>query len=329
MSDTMRAVVVKEPGGPEVLRVETVPLPEPGPGEVRVRTSTSGVNRADLVQRRGLYPAPPGWPAEVPGLEVAGTVDAVGADVARWEPGDEVMGIVGGGGYAECVLTPAATLVPVPEGVSLDAAGAIPEAYMTAFDAAFLQVGLSRGETVLVHAVGSGVGSAAVQLAHACGARTIGTSRTASKLERALTLGLDRPVLADEDWPERVLDLTGGRGVDVIVDLVGGPYLAGNQKAIAGRGRHVVIGVTGGPRAEIDLRALMGKRATIRGTVLRARPLEEKAALARAFEERVLPHFRSGAVRPVVDRTFAPEEVGEAHRVMERNDTFGKLLLKW
>lgn len=329
MADTMRAIVVAEPGGPEVLQVCTVPLPEPGAAEVRVRTSTSGVNRADLLQRRGLYPAPPGWPADVPGLEVAGTVDAVGPEVTRWKEGDAVMGIVGGGGYAECVVTPAETLVPAPDGLGLDEAGAVPEAYMTAFDAAFLQVGLAEGETVLIHAVGSGVGTAALQLATAEGVRTIGTSRTATKLQRAEALGLDHPVLGDDGWLERVLGLTAGRGVDVIVDLVGGPYLADNQKAVASGGRHIVIGVPGGPRAEIDLRTLMGKRASIRGTVLRARPVAEKALLARAFEERVLPRFDSGTVRPVVDRTYAPEEAGEAHRVMERNETFGKLLLKW
>ena len=329
MAESMRAVVVREPGGPEVLEVRTVPLPEPGPGEVRVRTATSGVNRADILQRRGLYPAPPGWPAHIPGLEVAGTVDAVGEGVSRWRSGDAVMGIVGGGGYAEQVVTAASTLVPVPEGMAPRDAGAIPEAFMTAFDAAFLQEGLSEGEVVLVHAVGSGVGTAALQLAHATGAITIGTSRTAAKLRRAEGLGLDHAVLADGGWAQRILDLTAGRGVDLIVDLVGGPYLADNQKVLARGGRHIVIGVSGGPRAEIDLRALMGKRASIRGTVLRARPVEDKAALALAFEERVLPLLRSGVVRPIVDRVYAPEDVGEAHRTLEKNDSFGKLLLEW
>jgi putative PIG3 family NAD(P)H quinone oxidoreductase len=325
----MRAVVIREPGGPEVLSVEAVPLPEPGAGEVRVRTATSGVNRPDLLQRRGLYPAPPGWPTDIPGLEIAGTVDAVGPEVSRWRPGDAVMGIVGGGGYGEHVLSPADTLVPAPEGMALDDAGALPEAFFTAFDAAFLQSGLADGEVVLIHAVGSGVGTAALQLARAFGVRTIGTSRTATKLQRAEILGLDHPVLPDEGWPQRVLDLTAGRGVDVIVDLVGGPYLAGNQKVIARGGRHIVVGVPGGPRAEIDLRALMGKRASLRGTLLRPRPVEEKAALARAFEERVLPLFASGVIRPVVDRVFRPEEAGDAHRALEANESFGKLLLKW
>jgi len=327
--ERMRAVVITRPGGPEVLAVHEVPVPEPGPGEVRARTATSGVNRADLLQRRGGYPAPPGSPQDIPGLEFAGVVDAVGDGVTRWRVGDAVMGLLGGGGYAERVIAPASTVVPAPEGVALDACGAIPEVFMTAFDAAFLQEGLVEGETVLIHAVGSGVGTAALQLARAAGAHTIGTSRTAAKLRRAEELGLDHPVPADDGWPERVLAVTGGRGVDLIVDLVGGPYLAGNQKVLGSRGRHVVIGVPGGPRAEIDLRALMGRRASLRGTVLRARPIEEKAALARAFEERVSPLLSSGVVRPVVDRVLPAEEAAEAHRLVEANDTFGKLLLKW
>ena len=239
------------------------------------------------------------------------------------------MGIVGGGGYAEQVVSPADTAVSVPEGLSLDDAGAVPEVFETAFDAVFLQEGLEEGETLLVHAVGSGVGTAALQLGVAFGARVIGTSRTAIKLRKAEALGLRHPVLADDAWPDRVLELTDGRGVDVILDLVGGPYLAGNQKVIARGGRHIVVGVPGGPRAEIDLRALMGKRASVRGTVLRARALEEKVALARAFEARVNPAFADGRLRPVIDRILPPEDVSAAHRLLEANDTFGKLLLKW
>lgn len=329
MPENMRAVVITEPGGPEVLSVREVPLPAPGPGELRVRTSTSGVNRADLLQRMGRYPAPPGYPQEIPGLEVAGHVDAVGERVSRWKEGDAVMGIVGGGGYAERVLLPADNAVPVPGGVHVDEAGAIPEVFMTAFDAVFLQEGLSRGETLLIHAVGSGVGTAALQLAGAAGARTIGTSRTASKLQRAGDLGLEHPVLAGDEWPEDVLSLTAGRGVDVILDLVGGPYLAGNQKVLARGGRHIVVGVPGGPRAEIDLRALMGKRGSLRGTVLRARSIDEKSALARAFEERALPWLATGMVRPVVDRMVPAEAAAEAHRAVEANETFGKVLLRW
>ena len=330
MPETMRAIVVREPGGPEVLKLERVPLPEPGKGEVRVRVAASGVNRADLIQRRGLYPAPPGWPPDIPGLEFSGTVDALG-EGAEGRVGQRVMGVVGGGGYAEAVVTHARDVVPVPDGMSLTDAGAVPEVFMTAFDAVFEQMQLRSGETLLVHAVGSGVGTAALQLARAAGARVIGTSRTAAKLERAGELGLEHGVLVreGEDWPARVLELSGGRGADVILDLVGGPYLAGNQKAIATRGRMIVVGVTGGPKAEIDLRALMSKRASLTGTVLRARPLEEKIVLARAFGARVLPLLAAGALRPVVDGVYRPEQAGEAHRRLEASDTFGKLLIDW
>jgi len=329
MAESMRAVVIREPGGPEVLVVEERPLPLPGPGEVRVRVSAAGVNRADLLQRRGQYPTPPGWPADIPGMEFSGTVDATGPDVSRWRAGDPVMGIIGGGGYAEYVVTHEAAVLPVPEGLTSEEAGAIPEVFLTAFDAVFLQEGLVGGETLLVHAVASGVGTAALQLGRAFGARVVGTSRTPEKLARAAELGLDHPVLGDASWPERVLEITGGRGVDVILDLVGGPYLAGNQKVLAPRGRHIVVGVTGGAKAEVDLRALMGRRGSLRGTVLRARPLEEKVALTRAFAEQALPHFASGALRPVVDRVLPASEAPEAHRLLEANATFGKVLLRW
>ena len=330
MSETMRVVVVTRPGGPEVLEVREVPRPEPARGEVRVRVSASGVNRADLLQRRGAYPAPPGWPADVPGMEFSGVIDAVGPDVDEASVGDRVMGLVGGGGYAEHVVTHARTLVPVPDGMGLLDAGAVPEVFMTAFDAIDLQCGLASGETLLVHAVGSGVGTAALQLARAAGARVIGTSRTPEKLERARDLGLEEGVEGGQtDWPARVRDLTGGRGVDVLLDLVGAPYLAGNLEVLAEGARWIVVGVTGGRAAEIDLRTLMVRRASVRGTVLRARPLEEKAALASVFARRVAPLFAKGALRPVVDGTVPPEGAGEAHALMEDNRTFGKLLIVW
>lgn len=327
--DSMRAIVMHEPGGPEVLSVQTVPVPVPAAGEVRVRVTTSGVNRADLLQRNGRYPVPQGWPEDILGLEFAGVVDALGPDVERWQEGDRVMGILGGGGYAEYVTTHGSTVVPVPDSVGLEEAGAIPEVFMTAFDATVVQMGLGAGETLLVHAVGSGVGTAAVQIAKALGARTLGTSRTPAKLEKAVGLGLDHAVPGDSEWPARVLDLTEGRGVDVILDLVGGPYLEGNQQVVAVNGRHVVVGVPGGAVATIDLRAMMGRRATIKGTVLRARPVEEKAELARAFEEIVVPMFSTGQASPVIDRIVSPDRAPEAHRIMESNANFGKLLIRW
>ena len=329
LARTMQAVVITEVGGPEVLQVRDVPCPVPGEAEILVRVAASGVNRADLLQRRGGYAAPSGSPQDIPGMEFSGTVEAVGPGVDRWREGDAVMGIVGGGAYAGFVVTHADAAVPVPRGMDVERAGAIPEVFMTAFDAVFLQEGLTEGETLLVHAVGSGVGTAALQLGRAFGATVLGTSRTPGKLERAAELGLEHAILGDDDWPDRVMEVTGGRGADVILDLVGGPYLAGNQKVLATGGRHIVVGVTGGPRTEIDLRSLMVRRGSIRGTVLRARPLEEKIALTRAFERDALPKFASGALRPVVDRILAAGEAQEAHRLLETNATFGKVLLRW
>lgn len=329
MTPTMLAVVITRPGDPDVLEVRSVARPEPGEGDVLVRVAASGVNRADLLQRRGHYPAPEGFPQDIPGLEYAGTVEAVGAGVTRWRPGATVMGITGGGGYAEYLVAAAEGVIPVPEGVDVVAAGAIPEVFVTAWDAVFVQEGLTSGETLLVHAVGSGVGTAALQLGRAFGARVIGTSRTPEKLERAAALGLEHAVVGDDAWPERVMEITGGRGADVILDLVGGPYLAGNQRVLAPGGRHVVVGVTGGPKAEVDLRALMGRRGSIRGTVLRARSPEEKAAIAAGFTRAVVPRFEEGALRPVVDQVLSAEQAAEAHRLVETNRTFGKILLRW
>ncbi len=294
-----------------------------------MRVASSGVNRADLLQRSGRYPVPEGWPEDILGLEFAGVVEALGPEVERWQVGNRVMGILGGGGYAQRAKTHGSAVVPVPDTVDLIEAGAIPEVFMTAFDAAVMQMELRSGETLLIHAVGSGVGTAAVQIANALGARTLGTSRTPEKLERAMALGLDHALTGDEHWPERVLELTEGRGADVILDLVGGPYLEGNQRALATQGRHVVVGVPGGSVATIDLRAMMGRRATLKGTVLRARSLEEKAALATAFEEFVLPMFADGRASPVIDRIVSPEGAAHAHRAMEANENFGKLLIRW
>ncbi len=327
----MRVVVVREPGGPEVLELGERPVPGPGRSEIRVRVRAAGVNRADLIQRQGHYPAPPGWPADVPGLEFSGEVDAVGADVRRWQVGDRVMGLVGGGGYAEFVVVHEDEAVRVPSAVPLVDAGAIPEAFFTAFDALDLQCGIRVGETVLIHAVGSGVGTAALQIARRAGLRTIGTSRTPEKLDRARELGLDVAIHggADADWSEAVHSATNGRGADVVLDLVGATYVEGNQHVLAERGRWIVVGVPSGPRASVDLRRLMSKRASVTGTVLRARPLHEKIALARAVEDRLVDSFADGTLEPVVDDIFPAEEAGGAHARMEANANFGKLLLTW
>jgi putative PIG3 family NAD(P)H quinone oxidoreductase len=327
----MRVVRISRPGGPEVLELGEAALPRPGPGEIRVRVHASGLNRADLLQRRGHYPAPPGFPQDVPGLEYAGVVDEVGQGARLFKAGDAVMGLIGGGGYAEAVVVHEREAVRAPRAASPVQAGAIPEAFMTAYDALFGQLGLAAGESVLIHAAGSGVGTAAVQLARAAGARVIGTSRTVEKLHRAGELGLDFGIVADEAgaWAQVVREATGGRGVDVILDLVGAPYVEGNLAAIASRGRWIVVGVTGGPTAPFDLRALMSRRASVTGTVLRARPLEEKIALAREFEARVVPQFEKLALRAVVDGTFPPERAADAHGQLEENRSFGKLLIVW
>lgn len=329
MERGMLAVVLEGWGDPEVLQIREVPRPRPGPHEVVVKVRASGVNRADLLQRRGKYPAPPGEPQDIPGLEFSGTVEEVGEEVSLWRVGDRVMGILGGGGYAQYVAVHERAAIRVPAGIPLEDAGAIPEAFLTAYDALFRQAALTEGETVLIHAVGSGVGTAALQLAQNAGARSIGTARAPWKLDRALELGLDVAVEGGEDWVQRVLNATGGEGVDVILDLVGGGYLAGNLKVMATGARQVVVGVPSGSRAELDLRWLMTRRALIRGTVLRGRPVEEKLALSREFEHRVVPLFAARKIRPVLHTALPAHQAAEAHRLLEDNRTFGKVVLLW
>ena len=326
----MRAVVITRPGGPEVLELRDVRPPEAGPGEILVRVAAVGLNRADLLQRKGHYPAPEGVPADIPGLEYAGEVAALGGGVKRWCVGDRVMGLVAGGAYAERLVTRADTALPVPDGWRWPEAAAVPEVFLTAYDALVRQMRLAAGESVLVHAVSSGVGTAAVQLVKAWGARCLGTSRSADKLARALPLGLDVAIdTLRDDVAEVVKRETGGRGVDVVLDLVGGPVFEASVKALAHGGRMIVVGLTGGRSAPLDLGALLNKRLTIVGTTLRSRPAGEKAALARDFEREVLPLFSAARLRPVLDRTFPMAEVAEGHRVMEANAHFGKLVLVW
>ncbi len=326
--ETVRSVNLLGPGGPDRLRLGRSSVPSAGPGDLLIDVCVSGVNRADLLQRKGLYDPPPGT-TEVLGLEYAGGVAWAGARATEWKVGDRVMGIVSGGGYAERISAPATTVVRAPPGLSPVEAGAIPEVFMTAADALFRQAELQRGESVLVHAAGSGVGTAAIQLAKRAGARVFGTSRSREKLTRARRLGLDEPLDASSAWEEELLDRTEGRGADVILDLVGGAYLRANQRAIANRGRHVVVGVPSGSKTGIDLRMLMAKRAVLRGSVLRTRSLREKARLADYFRREVLPGFADGALVPEVDSVFPPEKAGDAHRRMEANANFGKILLVW
>jgi NADPH:quinone reductase len=325
----MRAIVISRPGGPDVLALREVPRPVPGEHEVRVRVHATAINRADLLQRRGGYPAPPGAPSEIPGLEYAGVVDDVGASVTRWRTGDRVMGLVGGGSYAEYVVSHEDEAVRVPDALSLEDAAAVPEAFITAHDAMFTQMQLQRGETVLIHAVGSGVGTAALQLALAAGAGVIGTQRSAWKLERARALGLEHGIDADEGvFADEVMRITAGHGVDCVVDLVGGPYVGESLRVLRTRGRIVLVGLVAGARHDLDLRLLLQKRATITGTVLRARPLAEKIEVARAFERDVLPLLEAGTVRPVVDEVLPLEHAAQGHALLEDNRTFGKVVLR-
>lgn len=328
----MRAVVITKPGGPEVLELREVEMPQPAPGQVRVRIRASAVNRADLLQRMGAYPAPPDSPQDIPGLEIAGEIEAVGAGVTEWTEGARVFGVVGGGGYAEAVVVHARTLARIPDGLDFTQAAAIPEAFITAYDAMVLQAGLGAGEVVLVHAAGSGVGTAAVQIARAIGARSIGTARTEAKLERAKGLGMNAAVVPSTRdgapvFAEHVKSLTQGRGVDVVLDLVGGSYVPESLAALAPKGRLVVVGLLAGTRADVDLGLVLRRRLRVLGTMLRARPLEEKILAAQALDHALAPLFASGALAPVIDRVLPLEKAGEAHASLAANEGFGKLVL--
>jgi len=326
----MRAVVIGKPGGPEVLSMEERPVPQPGPGEIRVRVHASALNRADLLQRRGNYPAPPGAPADIPGLEYAGEVDAVGEGAGLWAVGNRVMGIVGGGGHAEYVVVHEREGIRIPQNLAWEEAAAIPEVFLTAYDALFRQLDLTMGERLLVLAVGSGVGTAALQLASAAGATVIGTSRTADKLKRATEMGLEVGVnTSKEDLAEAVNQATYGSGVHAVLDLVGGKLLEASLRVVALRGRVVVVGTTGGAKVEVDLGLLLRRRIHLFGTVLRSRPLEEKIALAREFSNAVLPLISSGRIKPVVDSVFPMDAIRKAHERMEENASFGKIVLTW
>lgn len=323
---------IREPGGPEVLEVRQVPDPEVPTGHVRVAVSHVGVNRADLLQRMGVYPAPKGAVQDIPGLEYAGRIESTGSGVTRWKSGDRVYGLVPAGAYADRVVVHERETAPIPERLTDEQAAAVPEAFVTAYDAMVVQGGLRPGEKVLVHAAGSGVGLAAVQIAGAMGCRVVGTSRTASKLERAKGLGLDVGVEVElvegrPSFAKRVAEASGG-GVDLVLDLVAGHYVAETVKACASKARILVVGLTAGVKADVNLAHVLSKRLTIIGTVLRSRPLEEKIQAAQQLERHIGPWLESATVAPVIERVFSLVEARAAHELLASNATFGKVLLR-
>jgi NADPH:quinone reductase len=329
MAETMRAVVMEGFGGPEVLRLGDAPRPRPGPGQVLVRVAATSVNRADLQQRAGNYPPPPGE-SEILGLEVAGVIAELGPGVTGWRAGDRVMTLVGGGGYADHALAPASTLLPVPDGLDLVQAAAITEVWITAYLNVFREAGLQPGETLLVHGGASGVGTAAIQLAKALGpSPVIVTVGSAEKAAACKALGADHAILyKDEDFPQRVLELTDKRGANVILDHVGAKYLEPNLACLALYGRLVIIGLLGGASAELNIGRLMVKRQRLIGSVLRARPVEEKARITAAFREQVLPRFARGELSPVIHAVLPLEQARQAHELMAANANTGKLVLQ-
>lgn len=323
----MKAITVPQPGDADALVLAEVAIPDPAPGEVRIRVASAGVNRADIMQRKGFYDPPPGSSA-YPGLEVSGTVDALGEGVEGWSLGDGVCALLVGGGYAEQVCVPESQVLPVPAGVALEDAAALPEVVCTVWSNVFMTANLLPGQTLLVHGGSSGIGTMAIQLAREVGARVAVTAGSSAKLEACRALGAEVLVnYREQDFVEEVRAATGGAGADVILDNMGAKYLARNIDALAVNGRLVVIGLQGGARAEIDLNALLRKRAAVIATSLRARPPTEKAAIVAAVREHVWPLVEAGRVRPVVHSRHPLADAAAAHREMEESAHIGKILL--
>ena len=323
----MIAIEIREPGGPDVLVPVERPRPTPGSGEVLIAVAAAGVNRPDVMQRRGQYPPPPGA-SEIPGLEIAGTVEEIGADVTGWREGDRVCALVAGGGYAEYCVAPAPQCLPIPAGMAFVSAAAIPETFFTVWVNVFERGRLRAWESVLVHGGSSGIGTTAIQLARAFGARVFATAGSAEKCAACERLGAERAInYRDTDFVAALRELTAGRGVDVILDIVGGEYVARNLDSLAVDGRLVQIAVIGGSKAQINLVPILQRRLTITGSTLRPRPVAEKAAIARALREHVWPLLESGVVAPVIFATYPFRDAAAAHRMMESNAHIGKLVL--
>ncbi len=323
----MLVIEIREPGGPDVLVPAERPRPEPGPGEVLIKVGAAGVNRPDVMQRQGKYPPPPGA-SDIPGLEIAGTIAEVGAEVRRWHRGDRVCALVSGGGYAEYCVAPAPQCLPVPRGMDFTAAAAIPETYFTVWTNVFERGRLQPGEGLLVHGGSSGIGTTAIQLAHAFGSRVLATAGSAEKCAACERLGAIRAInYRETDFVAAVQKATGGRGVDVILDMVGGDYLPRNIELLSRDGRLVQIGTIGGVKAQIDMVPVLQRRLTITGSTLRPRSVAEKGAIAQVLRDRVWPLLGSRTVAPVIHATFPLRASADAHRMMEADTHIGKLVL--
>lgn len=322
----MKSIAIREPGGPDVLVPAEIETPLPGHGEILIRVEAAGVNRPDTIQRMGLYPPPPGAPA-TPGLEVAGEVVETGAGVTRWRVGDKVCALVGGGGYAEYCLAYEAHALPVPKGFSMVEAAALPETFFTVWTNVFERGALKPGETFLVHGGTSGIGTTAIQLASIFGSTVIATAGSAEKCRACEKLGAHAVNYREQDFVEEVKRLTGGRGADVILDMVGGDYIQRNIQAAAADGRIVSIAFLNGSTAEVNFMPVMLKRLTLTGSTLRPRSIEEKAALAAALEAKVWPLLDAGRVKPLIDKVFPLEQAADAHALMEKSSHIGKIVL--
>ena len=326
----MQAIWISRFGGPEDLEIRSVPRPEVAADQVLVRVRASALNRADLLQRQGRYPAPPGYPQEIPGIEFAGEIAEVGPLAKMWKPGQRVFGLIGGGAQAEYLVTHERLLAEIPVNLNWPEAAAIPEVFITAHDALWTQAELRPAESVLIHAVGSGVGLAAVQLARAIQAVPYGTSRTPDKIEKAKAYGLQDGVVVREDSDGMISaaeQWTAGKGINVVLDLVGGPYVKAGQKIMAAKGRMILVGTIAGGSYELESRFVMSKRLQIRGTVLRARSLEEKIQVTQRFASEVVPLFARGVLRPNIDSVFKMSEIAKAHQRLESNESFGKVVV--
>jgi NADPH2:quinone reductase len=325
--DAMTAIEIREPGPPEVLRPTQRPVPEPGEGEVLIEVAAAGVNRPDVLQRQGHYAPPPGV-TDIPGLEVAGRIVAVGSDVSEWRVGDAVCALVAGGGYAAYCVAPAGQCLPLPRGYSMVQGAVLPETFFTVWSNVFDRAGLRSGETFLVHGGSSGIGTTAIQLAKAFGARVFATAGSAEKCKACEELGAERAInYREEDFVAVLKDLTGGKGVDVVLDMVGGDYIARDIQAMALEGRHVSIAFLQSPKVTLNLFPVMLKRLTLTGSTLRARPTADKAAIAARLKEQVWPRLEEGSIRPLVHRTFPLAEAAASHALMESSAHIGKIAL--